>query len=119
MLLHCRLRFIPFDHRRYKLVDHRIEKEHTMESDTRAFPRQDRILGFLKGASGGIEAHPLCACLEYLPYYADRGLQAFHEGIFRLGAIDRTVITFVNDAATMILCGIGRMRLQDSRVAHG
>src|SRR5215831_9700663 len=89
-----------------------------MEIDKLAFPRQDRILGFLKGARGGIESHPLGACLEYLPDHADRGFQACHEGIFCLGEIDRTVITFVNGAVTMTLCSIGRMRLQDSRVAH-
>jgi len=53
-----------------------------MEIDKLAFPRKDRILGFLKGASGGIESHTLGACLEQLPDHADRGFQAFHEGIF-------------------------------------
>jgi len=32
----------------------RIEKEDPMEIAKLSFPSQDRILGFLKGASGGI-----------------------------------------------------------------
>jgi hypothetical protein len=78
-----------------------------MEIDQLSFPRQDRMLGFLKGASGSISSHPLRACLAYVPDHADRGLQAFHEGLFGLREIDRTVLAFVNDTATMILCGIG------------
>ena len=89
-----------------------------MEIDTLSFPRKDRMLGFLKGARCSISSHPRSACLEYLPDHADRGFQAFHEGIFCLGEIDRTVITLVHDTATMTLCSIGRMRLQDSRVAR-
>src|SRR5713101_2105680 len=59
-----------------------IEEEHVLEIEKLSFPRKDRILGFLKGASGGIESHPLGACLEYLPDHADRGFQTFEEGIF-------------------------------------
>src|SRR4030095_7627497 len=44
--------------------------------------------------------------------------QACHEGVFCLGKVGRTVCTFVKDTATMMLRGIGRMRLQDSRVAR-
>src|SRR6266571_6610164 len=95
----------------------RIQEEHTMEIDKLPFPRKNGILGFLKGASGSIYSHTLGACLEYLPNHADRGFQGFHEGIFGLGEIDRTVLTFVNVTATMILCGIGRMILNVSRVA--
>src|SRR5437763_668003 len=39
----------------------RIEKEHPIEIAKLSFPRQDRILGFLKGASGSIEPHTLRA----------------------------------------------------------
>src|ERR1700674_4856204 len=100
-------------------MNQRIQEEHLMEIDTLSFPSKDRILGFIKGASGGIESHPLGACLEHLPDHADRGFQAFHEGFFRLRELDLTGITFVNDTATMILCGIGRMILNVSRVAYG
>src|SRR5882724_9258783 len=91
---------------------------YTTEIEKLSFPRKDRILGFLKGASGGIKSHPLGASLEYVPDHADRGFQTFEEGIFRLGAIGRTVLTFVNDTATIILCGIGRMILNIKRVAY-
>src|SRR6266581_5559726 len=97
-------------------MNQRIEEEHLLEIAKLSFPRKDRILGFLKGASGGIESHPLGACLEYLPDHADRSFHAFHEGIFCLGEIGRTVLTFVNDTATMILCSIGRMILNIRRV---
>src|SRR5215471_13130991 len=99
-------------------MDHRIEQEHTMEIDKLAFPRQDRILGFLKGARGGISSHPLSACFAYLPDHANRGFQAFHESLFGLGEIDRTVLTFVNDTIPIILCGVGRMISNISRVAY-
>src|SRR5258706_13483006 len=59
----------------------------------------------------------LHACLEHVPHHAHRGFQTFHEGIFCLGEIDRTVFTFVYDPVTMILCAIGRMILNVSRVA--
>src|SRR5713101_2396599 len=95
-----------------------IEEEHVLEIEKLSFPRKDRILGFLKGASGGIESHPLGACLEYLPDHADRGFQTFEEGMFSLGEIGRTVLTFVNDPATMILCSRGRMILNIKRVAY-
>src|SRR5712691_9293546 len=95
----------------------RIEEEHLMESEKLSFPRKDRILGFLKGPSDGMESHPLGACLEHVPDHAHRGFQTFHEGIFCLGEIDRTVLTFVYDTATMILWGIGRMIFNVSRVA--
>jgi len=35
-------------------MNQRIEKEYLMESEKLSFPRQDRIFGFLKGASGGV-----------------------------------------------------------------
>ena len=89
-----------------------------MEIDKLSFPRKDRILGFLKGASGSISSQTLGACLEHLPDHADRGLQAFHEGIFCLREIDRTVLTFVNDTTTMILGGIGRMLFHVRRMAY-
>ena len=62
--------------------------------------------------------HTLGACLDHLLDHAHRGFQTFQEGIFGLGEIGRTVLTFVNDTATMILCGIGRMILSISRVAY-
>src|SRR5882672_6799572 len=99
-------------------MNQRIEEEDLMEIDKLSFPSKDRILGFLKGASGGIESHPLGACLEYLPDHADRGFQAFHEDIFCLGEIGRTVLTFVNDTAPMILCSIERMISHARRVAY-
>ena len=89
-----------------------------MEIAKLSFPRQDRILGFLKGASGGVEPHPLRAGLDYLPDHADRRFQAGHEGLFCLRKVGRTVRTFVKDTATMMLGRIGRMRLQDSRAAR-
>src|SRR5882762_3710482 len=98
-------------------MNQRIEEEHLMEIEKLSFPSKDRILGFLKGARGGIYSHPLRACLEYLPDHTDRGFQAFHKGLFSLGAIDWTVLTFVNDTVSMILCGVGRMILNVSRVA--
>src|SRR5467141_435118 len=99
-------------------MNQRIEEEHLLEIEKLSFPSKDRILGFLKGASGGIESHALGACLEHLPDHADRGFQAFHERLYRLSEIDRTGITFVNDTATLILCGIERMILNVSRVAY-
>src|SRR6266700_7743320 len=95
----------------------RREAEHLMESEKRSFPRKERLLGLLKGASDGSESHTLGACLEHVPDHAHRGFQTFHAGIFGLGEIGRTGSTFVNDTATMILCGIGRMILNVSRVA--
>ena len=89
-----------------------------MEIDKLSFPRKDRILGFLKGARGSISSHPLGACLQYLPDHADRGFQAFHEGIFCLRETGRTGSTFVHDPATMILCGIGRMIFNISRMTY-
>jgi hypothetical protein len=77
-----------------------------MEIDTLSFPRQDRLLGFLKGARGGMSSHPLSACLEYVPDHTDRGFQACHEGLFGLGERDWTVLTCVNDTVPVILCGI-------------
>jgi hypothetical protein len=96
----------------------RLEKEHPIEIAKLSFPRQDRILGFLKGASGSIEPHTLRARLDHLPDHADRGVHACHEGLFRLGKVVQTAGTFVNDPATMMLRRIGRMRLQDSRLAR-
>src|SRR2546422_11712761 len=92
-------------------MNQRIEEEHLLEIETLSFPRKDRILGFLKGARGGIESHPLGARLEHLPDHADRGFHAFHEGLFRLGKVVQTARTFVNDTAPMMLRGISRMRL--------
>src|SRR5229473_8719775 len=99
-------------------MNQRREEKSLMEIEKLSFPSQDRLLGFLKGASGGIESHPLGACLEHLPDHADRGFQAFHESIFCLREIDRTVLTFVNDTITMILCGRGRMIFHVRRVAY-
>jgi len=99
-------------------MNQRREEEHLLEIAKLSFPRKDRMLGFLKGASCGISSHPLGACLEHLPDHADRGFHACHEGLFRLGKVGRTVCTFVNDTATIMLRGIGRMRLQDSSVAR-
>src|SRR4029450_1489496 len=96
----------------------RIQEEHLMEIATLSFPRKDRLLGFLKGARGGIESHTLGACLEHLPDHADRGFQAFHEGMFCLREIDRTVLTFVNDTTIMILYGTGRMTFHVRIVAY-
>jgi hypothetical protein len=96
----------------------RIQEEHLMEIDKLSFPPKDRILGFLKGASGGISSQTLGACLEHLPDHADRGFQAFQEGIVCLREIDRTVLTFVNGTTTMMLCGIGRMISHVRRVAY-
>src|SRR5882672_9297561 len=87
----------------------RIQEEHLMEIDTLSFPRKDRLLGFLKGASRSIESHTFRSCLDHVPDYAHRCLQTFHEGLFRLREIDRTVLALVNDTAAMILCSIGRM----------
>ena len=98
-------------------MNQRLEEEHLMEIEKLSFPRKDRILGFLKGASGDISSHTLGSCLEHVPDHAHRGFQTFHEGIFCLGEIDRTVLTFVYDTATMILCRIGRMISNVSRVA--
>jgi hypothetical protein len=99
-------------------MNQRREEEHLLEIANLSFPRKDRMLGFLKGASCGISSHPLGACLEHLPDHADRSFQACHEGLFRLGKVARTARTFVNDTAIMMLCGIGRMRLKDSRLAR-
>src|SRR5215470_8362634 len=95
-----------------------IEEEDLMEIATLAFPRQNRILGFIKGASGSVSSHPLRACLEYLPDHADRSFQAFQKGIFCLGEIGRTGSTFVHDTATMILCGIEQMISNIRRVTY-
>src|SRR6266446_3008845 len=94
----------------------RIEQEHPMEINKFPLPSKDGIFGFSKSASGGIEAHALGACLEYLPNHAHRGLQTFQEGIFGLGERGRTVLTFVHDTATMILCGVGQMKMNIRRV---
>src|SRR2546427_11143967 len=94
-------------------MNHSIQEEHLMEFCTLAFPRKDRILGFLKGASGGIEPHPLGACLEHLPDHADRGFHTFHEGLFRLGKVVQTARTFVNDTAPMMLRCISRMSVHE------
>src|SRR5438477_5199763 len=95
-----------------------IEEEDLMEIAKLSFPSKDRILSFLKGASGGIEPHTLGTGFDHLPDHADRRFQACHEGLFRLREIDRTGLTFVNDTATMILCGVGRMISNVSRVAY-
>src|SRR4029434_332071 len=95
-----------------------IEEEDLMEITKLSFSSQDRILGFRKGAGGGVYPQPLRACFDHLPDHADRRFQACHEGVFCLGKVGRTVCTFVKDTATMMLRGIGRMRLQDSSVAR-
>src|SRR6266850_3884183 len=98
-------------------MNQRIEKEYLMEIEKLSFPSKDRILGLIKGASGGIEPHPLGSCLDHVPDHAHRGFQTFQEGIFCLGEIGLTGLTFVNDTATMILCSIGRMMSHVRRVA--
>jgi len=98
-------------------MNQRLEEEHLLEIEKLSFPRKDRILGFFKGASGGIESHPLGACLEHLPDHADRGFHTFHEGLFRLGKVVQTARTCVNDTAPMMLRCISRMRLKDGRFA--
>jgi hypothetical protein len=118
MLLSLCLRVISCDHSLSARMHQRRQAEHLLEIATLSFPRKDRMLGCLKGASGGIASQTLGACLEPLPDHADRGFPAVHAGLFRLRAIDRTGITLVNDTATMILCGIGRMLLNISRVAY-
>ena len=117
MLLSLCLRFIAFENSLDELMNQSIEEEHAMEIAQRSFPCQARMLGFLKGASSGIDPHTLGACLEHLPAHADRGCQACHTGLFRLGKVARTALTCVNDTATMMLRGIGRRRVKDSRLA--
>src|SRR2546425_3464638 len=70
----------------------------------------------IKSARGCIESQAIGSCLEHVPKHTHRGFQTFQEGIFCLGERGRTVLTFVNDTATMILCGIGRMILNIRRV---
>src|SRR5882672_4502685 len=60
-------------------------EEDLMEIAKLSFPSKDGILGFLKGASSGVEPHTLRACLDHLPDHADRGFQTCHEGLFCLG----------------------------------
>ncbi len=98
-------------------MNQRREEEHLLEIAKLSFPRKDRMLGFLKGASCGISSHPLGACLEHLPDHADRGFHACHEGLFRLGKVVQTARTFVNDTAPVMLRCISRMRLKDGRFA--
>ena len=118
MLLDLGIRFISFAHGLSKLMPHCLQEEHLMEFCKRAFPRQDRILGFLKGARGGIAPHPLGACLEHVPDHAHRSLHACHKGLFGLRDIDWTVLTLVHDTATLMLGSIGRMMMKVSRVAY-
>src|SRR5262245_38531961 len=99
-------------------MNQRIEEEHLLEIEKISFPRKDRILGFIKGASCLIESLPFGAVLQHFPYHTDRGFKTFEEGIFWLREIGRTGITFVNDTVTIILCGIGRMMLNISSVAY-
>jgi len=54
MLLDLGIRCISFDHYLEELMHQRIEKEDLMEIEKLSFPRKDRILGLLKGASGGM-----------------------------------------------------------------
>src|SRR6266705_933476 len=119
MLLSLGLCVISVDTSLEAFMNQRREDKHLLEIENLSFPRKDRMLGFLKGASGGIASHPLGAGLAYVPDHADRGFPTFEEGIFRLGAIGRTVLTCVNDTATMILCGRGRMILNIKRVTYG
>src|SRR6266446_1676399 len=79
----------------------------------KSWPRKSNPIYTLEGLP-----HPLRASLDHSPDHADRSFQACHEGVFCLGKVGRTVRTFVNDTATMMQRGIGRMRLQDSRVAR-
>jgi hypothetical protein len=118
MLLDLCLGFISFDHQREERMPQRLEEADLMESTKLSFPSKDRILGFRKGARGGVEPPPLRACFDHWPDHADRRFQARHEGVFCLGKVGRTVCTLVQDTATMMLRGIGRMSLQDSRGAR-
>src|SRR5215831_18658362 len=95
----------------------RVEKEYLREIEQLSFPRKDRLLGLLKGARSSLQPPPLGACLDHLPAHAPRGCQTFQEGRFCFRERGRTGIACVHDTATMILCGIGRMRLNISRVA--
>src|SRR5216684_5527835 len=97
-------------------MNQRREQEHPMEINKFPLPSKDGIFGFIKSASGCMESQAIGSCLDHLPNHAHRGFQTFQEGIFCLGEIGRTVMTFVNDTATMILCGIGRMILNIQRV---
>src|SRR6266699_5082467 len=97
-------------------MNQRREKEHLMEINNLPLPSKDGIFCFIKSASGGIESQAIGSCLDHLPNHAHRGFQTFPESIFCLGEIGRTVLTCVNDTATMILCGIGRMILNIRRV---
>src|SRR4029450_646548 len=97
-------------------MNQRIEKEHPMEINKFPLPSKDGIFGFIKSASGCIESQAIGSCLDHLPNHAHRGFQAFPEGMFWLGEVGRTVMTFVNDTATMTLCGIGRMIVNIQRV---
>src|SRR5262252_3872253 len=118
MLLDLGIRFIAFDHYLEERMHQRIEKEDPMEIEKLSFPSQDRMLGLLKGASGGIEPHPFGTCLDHLPDHAHRGFQPFQEGIVCLRETGRAGSTLVHDTATMILCGRGRIIFNISRVTY-
>src|SRR4029450_13258113 len=97
-------------------MNQRREQEHPMKINKFPLPSKEGSFGFIKSASGGMESQAVGSCLDHLPNHAHRGFQTFQEGMFCLGEIGRTVMTLVNDTATMILCGIGRMMLHIQRV---
>src|SRR5712691_2430400 len=97
-------------------MNQRREQEHPMEINKFPLPSKDGIFGFIKSASGCMESQAIGSCLDHLPNHAHRGFQTFQEGMFCLGELGRTVMTFVHDTATMILCGRGRMILNIQRV---
>jgi len=99
-------------------MPHCLQAAHLMECGKRACPRQARMLGFRKGARGGIAPPPLGACLAHVPDHAHRSLHACHKGLFGLRDIDWTVLTLVHDTATLMLGSIGRMMMKVSRVAY-
>jgi len=118
MLLDLCRGVISFSHPREELMNPGREEEDLREIAQLSFPSQDGMRGFLKGARRSMEPHTLGTCFAHLPEHADRSFHAGHEGLFRLGKVARTARTFVKDPATMMLRGIGRVILQDSRVAR-
>ena len=109
MLLSLGLDGISCENSLAELMSQRIQAEHLLESEHRAFPCTERMLGLLKGASGGMSSHTLGACRAHWPAPADRGFPAFQAGMFCLRERDRTVRTGVKDTTTMILGGRERM----------
>jgi hypothetical protein len=108
MLLHLRRRGITCDPGLSKRVYHRLQTEHPRQIETRSVPSQHRMLGCLTGASGGMASPPRSACLASWPEHGDRGLQAVHAGLVRLGTVVQTAHTWVKDTAPMRLRCISR-----------